>query len=155
MASKKIVIDYKQSLRSDDLQQAVVIDYKKLRSINPEAARTAVLDYLKSNGENIADCARIFGVNRVVIYDIINKQSKGNLRDQSKAPKNMPRKTSAEIETVVVEARNRTGFGPKWLLVYLMRYHQIDLAYGTVRNILRRNKHKIIERPRISWEELQ
>lgn len=131
------------------------INYKKLRSINPETARTAVLDYLQSNGKNISDCAKVFGVQRVVVYDIVKKASKGNLKDQSRAPKNMPGKTSDEIETLVVEAKNKTGFGPKWLLVYLIRYHQIDLSYGTVRNILRRNKSRIIERPRISWEELE
>ncbi len=30
------------------------IDYKQLRRINPEAARHAVIGYLKSNGGNIA-----------------------------------------------------------------------------------------------------
>ncbi len=131
------------------------IDYKKLRSINPEAARVAVLEYLYSNGRNIADCARTFRVQRAVVYDILKKQQDGSLKDRSKAPKHMPSKTSDRIEALVVEAKNKTGFGTKWLLVYLMRYHQIDLSYGTVRNILRRNRVGIIKRPRISWEELE
>jgi len=47
------------------------IDYKKLRRINPEAARQAVLEYLKTNNRNISNAARVFSVNRPVIYDIL------------------------------------------------------------------------------------
>lgn len=63
------------------------INYKSLREISPEAARRAVLDYLSSNKGNIAECARVFGVTRVTIYDIIKKKKEGNLKDRSKAPK--------------------------------------------------------------------
>ena len=59
------------------------IDYKTLRQINPEAARKAVLEYLKTNGDNKADAARVFGVNRTVVYDILKKASEGDLRDRS------------------------------------------------------------------------
>ncbi len=34
------------------------IDYKALRKVNPETARLAVLEYLKSNGGNISHAAR-------------------------------------------------------------------------------------------------
>ena len=44
------------------------IDYKTLRQINPEAARKAVLEYLKTNGGNKADVARLFGGNSTVVY---------------------------------------------------------------------------------------
>jgi hypothetical protein len=44
------------------------IDYKTLRQINPEAARKAVLEYLKTNGGNKAEAARVFRVNRTVVY---------------------------------------------------------------------------------------
>ena len=47
------------------------IDYKTLRQINPEAARKAVLEYLKTNDGNKADAAKVFGVNRTVVYDIL------------------------------------------------------------------------------------
>jgi hypothetical protein len=43
------------------------IDYKQLRRINPEAARRAVLDYLRSSGHNIAKTAAVFGINRPVL----------------------------------------------------------------------------------------
>lgn len=63
------------------------IDYKNLRKISPEAARTTVLQYLKSNRGNIADCARVFGIERAVVYDILKKQKERDLKDRSKAPK--------------------------------------------------------------------
>ena len=49
------------------------IDYKQLRKVNPETARLAVLEYLKSNRHNISDAARVFGINRCVVYDILKK----------------------------------------------------------------------------------
>jgi len=47
---------------------------KKLRRINPGAARRAVLEYLKRNGLNISQGAQVFGINRIVIYDILRKE---------------------------------------------------------------------------------
>ncbi|MDP3758405.1 MAG: hypothetical protein Q8Q86_01690 [Candidatus Daviesbacteria bacterium] len=63
------------------------INYKSLRKINPEAARTAVLDFLSSNKGNIAKTAKAFGIQRVTVYDILKKKQEDNLKDRSKAPK--------------------------------------------------------------------
>jgi len=51
------------------------IDYKQIRKINPEAARRAVIEYLRTNGHNISQAALIFSINRTVVYDIINKEA--------------------------------------------------------------------------------
>jgi transposase len=53
------------------------IDYKRLRNIDPVAARTAVLEYLKSNGGNISTTVKVFGVKRSVVYDILKKRERG------------------------------------------------------------------------------
>jgi hypothetical protein len=79
------------------------IDYKQLRKINPEAARRAVLEYLRSNGHNISQTALVFGINRTVIYDILRKERGGNLKDRSRAPRNQPRRTPALLEDKVIE----------------------------------------------------
>lgn len=63
------------------------VDYKQLRKINPEAARRAVLEYLKSKGHNISQVGLIFGINRTVVYDILKKEREGNLKDRSKTEK--------------------------------------------------------------------
>ena len=53
------------------------IPYKELRKTSPEAARKAVLGYLKSNGGNIAEASRVFGINRPVVYNILDKENDG------------------------------------------------------------------------------
>lgn len=62
------------------------IDYKGLRQFNAEAARRAVLEYLKTNS-NISEAARMFGITRAVIYDILRKEKTGDLADRSRVPR--------------------------------------------------------------------
>ena len=94
------------------MQAGARIDYKTLRRINPEAARRAVLEYLASCGHNIAETARVFGITRPVVYDILAKQGAGNLQDRSRAPHRQPYKTSAAVEDQVVTAKNKTRLSP-------------------------------------------
>jgi len=117
------------------------IDYKALRKVNPEAARLAVLEYLKTNNGNISDAARVFGITRPVVYDILEKQAEGDLKDRPRVPKHQPNKTPAETERHVIEARNKTRLGPQRLSIYLRKYGGVDVPAGTIRHILRRNKH--------------
>ena len=119
------------------------IDYKQLRRINHEAARKAVLEYLKTNNRNISEAALIFGINRTVVYDIIKKEREGDLKDRSRAPKHQPRKTPAAIEDKVIEVKNKTRLGPERLSRYLKQHEGISVPPGTVRHIIRRNKKKI------------
>ena len=119
------------------------IDYKMLKKINVVAARTAVLEYLSSNGRNISDCARVFGITRVIVYKALRKKKEGNLSDSSRTPLSQPRKTKKAIEDKVVEVKNKTRFGPKRLSGYLKKYENTIVPYGTIRHILRRNKDKI------------
>ena len=116
------------------------IDYKTLRQINPEAARKAVLEYLKTNGGNKADAAKVFGVNRTVVYDILKKAGEGDLRDRPKTPKHQPNKTPLEVEQKVIAVRNKTRLGPQRLSIYLTKYQDLQVPPGTIRHILRRNK---------------
>ena len=106
------------------------IDYKTLRQINPEAARKAVLEYLKTNGGNKAEAARVFGVNRTVVYDILEKAEEGDLRDRSKTPTRQPNKTPPEVEQKVIDARNKTRMGPQRLSIYLAKYHELQVPPG-------------------------
>ena len=119
------------------------IDYKQLRRINAEAARKAVLEYLKTNNGNISEAALIFGINRTVVYDIIKKEREGNLKDRSRAPNHQPRKTPAAIEDKVIGIKNKTRLGPERLSRYLKQHEGVSVPPGTVRHIIRRNKKKI------------
>ena len=121
-----------------------LIDYKTLRRVNAEAARLAVVEYLETNRGNRSDAARVFGINRSVIYDILSKQAEGDLKDRSRVPKRQPNKTPVETEQKVIEVRNKTRMGPKRLSIYLRKYEGIEVPAGTIRHILRRNKHLLI-----------
>ncbi len=138
----KIVIDYQQAVVND---KKIIIDYKRLRKINPEAARTAVLEYLKSNGDNVSNCAKVFGLTRAVVYDIITKFKEGNLADRSRAPKRVANRTPRVIEQLVVSIRQQQKkggdkiSGPKAISFKLYKEYRIDLPYGTIRGILRRS----------------
>jgi transposase len=118
------------------------IDYKTLRKINPEAARQAVLECLESNGGNVTEAARMFAINRSVVYDILKKQTEGDLRDRSKVPKHQPNRTSPHIEQQVVEAKKKTRLGPQRLSIHVRKYKGIEVPAGTIRHILRRNRDK-------------
>ena len=54
-------------------QPQATIDYKALRKVNAEAARKAVLEYLKTQS-SISRTARMFGITRAVVYDILTKE---------------------------------------------------------------------------------
>lgn len=124
------------------------IDYKELRKINPEAARKAVLGYLESNGHNVSSTARLFGINRCVVYDILRKNQEGDLRDRPKTPKHQPKKTDARIEDLVIAAKNKTHLGPQRLSRYLQQYEGVFVPAGTIRHILRRNRARLTYPPR-------
>ncbi|MBM3209689.1 helix-turn-helix domain-containing protein, partial [Candidatus Shapirobacteria bacterium] len=129
------------------------IDYKQLRKINPQAARLAILEYLKTNsrpalrfggrGRNITETARAFGINRPVVYDILRKEKEGDLKDRSRTPKHQPGKTPAETENKVIEAKNKTRLGPERLSRYLEKYENVIVPPGTIRHILARNKERL------------
>ena len=122
----------------------------------------AVLQYLKGNGHNVSAAARVFGINRSVVYDILRKKREGDLRDRAKTPKHQPRKTPEDIEERVIEAKNETRLGPLRLALYLAEYKGLQVPAGTIRHILRRNRDKIThpvpgrrkrteERPFVDW----
>lgn len=143
------------------MKSTIHISYKELRKTSPEAARKAVIEYLKSNGGNVAEAARVFEINRPVVYNILGKEEEGNLKDRSKEPINQPRKTPKDMENLVVEIKNKTNFGPERICDYASDYHGVKLYPGTVRHILRRNKVRVTRkinyirrseaRPVIDW----
>ena len=128
-------------------ERPVRTDYKALRKINPEAARKAVLDYLKTNNQNISDAAASFGINRTVVYDIIKRSKEGNLKDRPRVPKTQPRKTPREIENKIIEIKNKVQLSPKKLAEYLKKNEGISIPTGTIRHIIQRaeKKHRIID----------
>lgn len=62
-----------------------------------------------------------FGIQRVVVYDILRKEKEGDLKDRSKAPKRSPNKTPDEVEDKAIEMKNKTRYGPQRLSIHLKR----------------------------------
>jgi len=127
--------------------RTIKTDYKQLRRINPEAARKAVLDYLKKNNHNISDAATAFSINRTVVYDILKRSTTGNLKDKSRVPKNQPKKTPQEIENIILKYKYKTQLNPKELAEHLKKHEGIDLSVGTIRHIINRleKNHRLID----------
>jgi transposase len=119
-----------------------LIDYKKLRRIDPETARQAVLDYLASVDGNVSAAARAFGVQRSVVYDIQRRARAGSLADRSRRPHRQPFKTPPRVESRVVAARNRTGLGNRRLSRYLAA-RGLHVPPGTISAILARNRDRL------------
>ena len=55
------------------------ICWKALLQVDPEAARLAVLAYLKTDRRHGSDPGRVFGINGSVVYGILEKQAEGDL----------------------------------------------------------------------------
>jgi hypothetical protein len=137
------VKDNKDLNRSDNMQPGHHIDYKGLRQINPAAARMAVINYFQSGCGNITQTARVFGIQRCVVYDILRKYKVGDLSDRSKVPKRQPTRTPLEIEAKVIAYKNKTHLGPIRLSLNLAKYEGVQVAPGTIRHILRRHRDQL------------
>ncbi len=72
-------------------------------------------EYWRSDGHNVSVAARLFGINRCVVYDILRKWAEGDLRERPKTPKHQPNKTPAGVEDKVIAAKNKTRLGPERL----------------------------------------
>jgi transposase len=124
-----------------------MIDYKRLRRLDPEAARQAVVDYHAWAGGNVSATAKAFAINRTVVYDILARSSAGSLADRPRTPHHQPFKTPPAIEDRVIAARNDTGLGCQRLSAYLAE-RGLHLPWSTIRNILNRNRALLDPAPR-------
>jgi transposase InsO family protein len=98
-----------------------------------------------ARGERMTDLCQEFGISRKTGYKFWERyQAQGldGLRDASRAPKRSPRKTSAELEQLLIEARKaHPNWGAKTLRDVLQREHQelrIPCAW-TIGGILKRH----------------
>ena len=80
---------------------------------------------------NMAELCRVFGVSRQTGYDWVERYRSSNsleaLVDRSRRPLHTPTKISEEIETAIVAARKKFGWGAVKLRVVLAQFHpEID-----------------------------
>jgi transposase-like protein len=100
------------SLSQEERPTRATIGDKRLRRINAEAARRAVLDYLASAHGNIAATARAFGITRPVVYKILAKSRSGDLRDRPKTPRQPQRALAVSIGNHVAIPLRHTIYTP-------------------------------------------
>lgn len=67
----------------------------------------------KKNSRTASDAARMFGINRCVVYPVLRKWAEGDLRDQPRTLRHQPNKIPADIEGKVVVANNKIRLGPE------------------------------------------
>ena len=91
--------------------QAARIDYKELRKMTPESSRGVVATLQKSIGHNVSATDRMFGVVRRVVFGILERRARDDLRDQPRTPERQTNKTPPDIEERLVVAKNKTVFG--------------------------------------------
>ena len=114
--------------------------YQELRQIDAIAAKQKVLDACKH--QHPTEVARLMRMSRTTIYKILSRFRKSGLdglKDLSRRPKHPYGQTDPAIESVVVQERHRTGFGPRRMHRHLQVTAGMIIPPSTLRNIFRRN----------------
>src|SRR4030042_6022619 len=90
------------------------IDYKALRKINPEAARMAVLEYFKTNGGKVTDCAPVSLVFKDRLSTTLSPRTRKVIfATGQKLPRPVPLKPLLLLRIRCLKLRTKPTWGPK------------------------------------------
>ena len=104
--------------------------------------RLALVHAVRSAGLPAAEAARRFGVSRKTAFKWLARHDAdpaAALADRPRRPKRSPRRTPAEAERLVLDARDRWGWGPRKLHALLRRQGHAPPPARTVAAILKRH----------------
>jgi transposase InsO family protein len=104
--------------------------------------RTALVHAVRTAGLSVAEAARRFGVSRKTAHKWLSRfdaEPQTPLADRSQRPSSCPRRTAENIERVVLEARDRWGWGPRKLHARLKAEGRPAPPVSTIAAILRRH----------------
>lgn len=109
----------------------------------PMLERASFLDAAHSGLYSVAELARRHGISRKTAYkwlDRYREEGDTALIERSHAAHTRPHRTAAEVEALLIEARQKhPTWGPRKLIAYLRRRHEATLpAPSTVGAILKR-----------------
>ena len=114
--------------------------YGEVYAMNKVQARLKLVEtYIKT--KSISETARIWHTSRQVVRKWVKryqKEGEAGLRDRSRRPHKMPKKTSSEIEEKVMALRKKYRYGRK-RIAQVLKLDGIEISEHTVRHILRRN----------------
>jgi transposase InsO family protein len=104
--------------------------------------RTALVHAVRTAGLSVAEAARRFGVSRKTAHKWLGRfdaEPQTPLADRSRRPGQSPRRTPEDLERVVLEARDRWGWGPRKLHARLKAEGRPAPPVSTIAAILRRH----------------
>lgn len=111
------------------------------KETSDEYARKVLLENLKLNDDNVKRTASEMRCSRNTIYLAIGKKEKGQLKDESHAPKTPhPKVSPVEIVNLVVKMRKKTGFGKSRLQRQILIEEKTMIPQSTIGKILKREK---------------
>ncbi len=104
--------------------------------------RLALVHAVRSAGLSVAEAARRFGVSRKTAFKWLARhdaQPERPLADHSRRPRRSPGRTPDDIERIVLETRDRWGWGPRKLRALLARQGHPAPPTRTIAAILSRH----------------
>jgi len=113
--------------------------YGEVYTMNKIEARKRLIQTCEQT-QSIRATARIWKTSPQMVRKWVRryqKEGEEGLKDRSRRPHHSPRRTPPEIEQKVIEARQKTGYGPKRLSLQLRQ--GIHISPHTIRHILDRN----------------
>jgi transposase InsO family protein len=112
------------------------------RELDRRAAhRLAVIRHAQEVTRNVSKTCRYYGISRQAYYKWYRRYEAdglAGLRDGSSRPHVSPRVTKVEVVGKIVYLRQTYHFGPHKIVMYLKRYHEIELSPSGVWRILKR-----------------
>lgn len=122
----------------------VSIDYRELAQLDVVVARKKLVEiYFHQANRNISETARVCGLSRNTVRKHLCRffmEGEAGLKDRSRRPHSFYRKTSDDVEQLVLEIFETTNYGFRRIAKQLRRKYGIKLSYGTVGKILKRHK---------------
>jgi transposase len=114
--------------------------YREVYAMNAVEARKRLIETYQQTG-SIRATARCWQTSRQVVRKWLRRfeqQGEDGLCDRSRRPHHSPNQTAKQLEDLVLQVREATGYGRERLALYLQR-QGVALSPYTIRNILRRH----------------
>ena len=114
--------------------------YRGVYAMNKLGARQLLIQTWQDTG-SIRGTARLWHTSPQVVRKWVRRflsEGEEGLRGRSRRPHHSPRRTPPEMEQRIVEARQKSGYGPKRLAKYLARQGCV-VSRHTIRHVLRRH----------------
>jgi transposase InsO family protein len=103
--------------------------------------RLAIIRHVEEVSGNVAMTCRYYGISRQAYYVWYRRyQADGidGLRTRSKRPKTSPNATHVDVVGKILHLRQNYHFGPEKIVMYLKRYHDVQISKSGVWRILKR-----------------